>query len=128
MNNSINNIFYLFIIICAIALPFAILQFVFREKYVIWRGYPKRYTETFQQHPEQKEKILSSMKKLVSIYRFNLYLFPIYLFFFPWAMYKYADFNGLVVFISMALYFTIVVFTFLYVKWFYRYLVKLDLP
>ncbi len=119
--------FYVFIIICGIVLPFVILMYIFREKYVVWRGYQKRYIEVFHQHPEQREKILNSMKKSVSIFRFYLYLSPFYLIFAPWAMSKYAGFNGIAVFICMALVFIINVFAYLYAKWLYQYLTKLDL-
>lgn len=125
MNNIWNVLIHIFGICEAILLPLYILQYVFREKYMV-KFSLKRYRAAFYQHPEKKEKIINSTKQLISLFRFMLWLSPFYVIFVPWAIAKYSDLNGFGLFPIMAMLFALVYVEYHYVKWLYNYLIRLD--
>ena len=101
----------------AILLPFSIVLYTLREKRAI----------AIKRRAETNPKFIKKLKQIVTNFRFLLWLSPFYLIFAPWAMSKYLDINGIIIFASMALMFANIFIQYIHNKWLYQYLTMPDI-
>jgi hypothetical protein len=101
----------------AILLPFSIVLYTLREKRAV----------AIKRRAETNPKLIRILKRQVTNFHFLLWLSPIYLIFVPWAMSKYLDINGIIIFASIALLFVNIFIQYIHNKWLYQYLTKSDI-
>jgi hypothetical protein len=101
--DNLEKAFLFLAIAFTIIFYYGLVIYIFREKLSTTRKQPGNINP----------KMIENIKRLISLFKIFLWSSPIYLIFVPWALSKYLDINGFIVFACMALMFTNPLITYL---------------